>query len=638
MNLNPHKTLLIGFDGANPEFVERYLPDLPNFRRLIQGGSWGPMLSTVPVDTPTNWTALVTGATAATSHITGFAFYEPGASLRPDLRPSSDYARLRAAEFLWEAADRQGRRSIVVNYPFAWYSRELERTVIVGGDQISGGASRIMSWGCLATADRLVALEEAREIVLRPTEGGYAAELTFGQQDKLEWSATGLVRTGETIGEATGVVARLRTIPGSPPRLLIHNPAGAEVSRLRPGEWSDYVPLPFGSEEGWVRFLLVELSPQGDSLQLYHTMVTRSDGWTKPGAYAAQLLAEVGPYQQGMETGGMMELKGWLGAPGIEPDCEIIHKTGEILVGYAGLLAERMPDWDQLYIQLHSSDGLNHRRLGHLDPNHPCTTPERTALAEEWMRRNYITTDEILGWAAGLAERNDAVLAVVSDHSAIPTHTWVDTARPFQEMGWLHFDAEGRWDPRSRVRKMINHSIYVNAVGRQPEGVVAPEEYERVRDGIISALLAMRDPRTGECPIAVAARREDLASIGTDDPHFGDVVYLMRPGYTNQPASEGRLLTAEALARFLDEPAAALATGYGFHRSIQGNHHDYLPNAAYPGVCSNRAILLLHGPGIRAGHRIVNARTIDVAPTLAAIAGIEPPAQSEGQVLFDCLA
>ena len=35
------------------EMVERFLPDLPNFPRLIAGGSWGPMLSTIPCDTPT---------------------------------------------------------------------------------------------------------------------------------------------------------------------------------------------------------------------------------------------------------------------------------------------------------------------------------------------------------------------------------------------------------------------------------------------------------------------------------------------------------------------------------------------------------------------------------------------------------
>jgi len=249
---------------------------------------------------------------------------------------------------------------------------------------------------------------------------------------------------------------------------------------------------------------------------------------------------------------------------------------------------------------------------------------------------NYKATDWILGKAAELAERWGAVLAVVSDHSAVPTHTWVDVVRPFEERGWVYWDDNDWWDARrSKVRNMDNHSFHINLKGRQPDGIVDPDEYERMRDEIISTLMNLRDPRTGECPIAIAGRREDLASVGCDGPYFGDVVYLMRPGYTHQPAAQELKHTLERLARFLDDPEEGLTRGWALHRSIQGNHHDYLPNASYPGICSNRAILLLHGPGIHAGHRIRGARTIDVAPTLAALVGIEPPAQSEGHVLYD---
>jgi len=222
----------------------------------------------------------------------------------------------------------------------------------------------------------------------------------------------------------------------------------------------------------------------------------------------------------------------------------------------------------------------------------------------------------------------------LSDHSAVPTHTWADTARPFIEKGWLHFDADGKWDPSSsKIRKMINHSIYVNLKGRQPDGIVEPEECESVRDEVISTLLAMRDPRIGACPIALAARKEDLDGVGGNGPGFGDVIYLMRPGYTNQLVSEGMELTEAQLKRFTMDPEEASETGYSWHGYLRGNHHDYLPNASYPGVCSNRAILLAHGPGVRKGYKIRRARTIDVTPTLAWWTGTEPPAQSEGQVL-----
>lgn len=628
------RVVLVGFDGANPELVERYLPELPHFKRLIEGGCWGPMLSTVPVDTPTNWTALATGATAATSGITGFAFHAPGTSLAEEIGPSRDYARLRAAEFLWEAADRQGRRSIVINYPFAWYSRDLADSIIVGGDQISGGLARIAGSGCLCTPDRLDAVQDAQPLCLVREGESWSGPLVLGGGDRLEWSAVGLVRVPGTAPTATPAQAHLRTVPGPQPRLIVQTPDGREVANLTPSKWSAYLPLQFRGEEGWVRFFLVHLSEDGSSLQLFHTMVTRSQGWTRPGHYAQDLLQAVGPYQQGLETDGQMEASNWFGVYGMEADIELLDSTADILLGYAEHLCTQKPDWDYLYLQIHSTDGLNHRRLGHLDAAHPCTTPELTRLADRWLRANYRSLDRILGRAAVLAEEAGAVLFAVSDHSAIPTHTWVDTARPFQEKGWLVFDRDGRWDPtRSRVRKMINHSIYINLKGRQPDGIVSPADYEHVRDEIISILLAMRDPRNGACPIALAARREELASIGCDGPCFGDVVYFMRPGYTNQPASEGCLLTPEIASPVFDDPEQALARGWAFHRNLRGNHHDYLPNATWPGLCSNRAILLIHGPGIRRGMRIAGARTIDIAPTIAALTGMEPPAQCEGQIL-----
>lgn len=287
-----------------------------------------------------------------------------------------------------------------------------------------------------------------------------------------------------------------------------------------------------------------------------------------------------------------------------------------------------------LYAQLHSTDGMNHKRLCQIDPDCPLSNAEIAAETDSWFLELYKATDVILGRFLDVADEFGAAVVVASDHSAIPTHTWVDTARPFMEQNMLFFDNNGIWDQsRSRICKKINHSIYINLKGRQPEGIVEPVEYEPLRDEIIQTLLSMRDPRTGDCPIAVAARREDMDAIGANSENFGDIIYLMRPGYTNQPASEYEELTTERLSTFLADPQAGLRNGYCFHSSIQGNHHDYMPNASYGNVCSNRGVVLFHGPGIGTGVALQNAGTIDVTPTICAYLGIEPPADSEGKVL-----
>ena len=107
----------------------------------------------------------------------------------------------------------------------------------------------------------------------------------------------------------------------------------------------------------------------------------------------------------------------------------------------------------------------------------------------------------------------------------------------------------------------------------------------------------------------------------------------MRPGYTNQPASEFRQLDEQGLGAFVSDPIAGLRDGYCFHESIQGNHHDYLPNASYPGVCTNRGVALFFGPGIQAGGEIRNAMTIDIVPTICDYLGIDRPADCEGKII-----
>jgi predicted AlkP superfamily phosphohydrolase/phosphomutase len=54
--------------------------------------------------------------------------------------------------------------------------------------------------------------------------------------------------------------------------------------------------------------------------------------------------------------------------------------------------------------------------------------------------------------------------------------------------------------------------VSVALAGREPEGTVAPADYERVRDEIAESLLAFTDPDTGRHPIGAVRRREEVLS------------------------------------------------------------------------------------------------------------------------------
>jgi predicted AlkP superfamily phosphohydrolase/phosphomutase len=630
------RLLFIGLDGAAPELIERFLPELPNFNKLIKSGAWGAMLSTYPCDTPTNWTALATGATAATSGITGFAFHEPGSSLSKSGSAGRDYDKFRKAEFLWEALDRQGHKSLLLNYPFSWYSRDMKNTIIVGGDQIVGGISEHYGEGFFCSPD--LPPESGKPLrLLADKTGELHGEIVFQRTRKHLWTAVGVVETEEYQGFDCQIT--LKALPGKAPEVVL-SLNGQQLARLERGQWSSFVTIPANGELAYVRFYLASINEDCTGISLYHSRITRDRGFSKPDHVAEHLVHEIGPFQPGSETAhiAIHAYRGQNIALDIARD--ELRTIGETMVGYARTLMREHPDWRACFLQLHANDSLNHTLLADLDPNSPITTPEQRSYAEQAFLENYIETDRLLGNLLTIAEEKEALVVVVSDHGCLPTHTWISVSRALMDHGLMHFCDDGLWDPaHSKVRKMINGSLYINLKGRQPDGIVDPKEYEHTRDEIISALYGIRDPYTGNCPIRLAARREDVSHLGTDGPGWGDVIFAMKPGYTDQWDHEGGLVKPIQMGYSMltkEEQGAAIARGYGRSTGLRGNHHVYMPHNP-DCITSNRAILGFYGPGVKAGVGIKDARTIDIASTLAEYLRVEPPRQNEGQVLKNIL-
>lgn len=58
------RLMILGFDGAMPEHLEKFVAEgvMPNVAELMNSGAYARALPCPPVDTPTNWTTMVTGA------------------------------------------------------------------------------------------------------------------------------------------------------------------------------------------------------------------------------------------------------------------------------------------------------------------------------------------------------------------------------------------------------------------------------------------------------------------------------------------------------------------------------------------------------------------------------------------------
>jgi predicted AlkP superfamily phosphohydrolase/phosphomutase len=122
------RVAVIGLDCADPRLLfGPWLEELPNLRRLVAGGTWGPLASVDPPITVPAWSCMMTGRDPGELGIYGF-------------RNRSDHgydsltvadSRAVRVDRVWDHLGRAGRRVIVVGVP------QTSPPVEVNGDLVS---------------------------------------------------------------------------------------------------------------------------------------------------------------------------------------------------------------------------------------------------------------------------------------------------------------------------------------------------------------------------------------------------------------------------------------------------------------------------------------------------------------------
>lgn len=124
----PKKALIIGWDSAQPSRLDKHVKDgaLPTIKKMMENGVFAEnCLVPYPTVTPPNWTTIVTGAWAGTHGITDFHVHKPGDPL--DNVHQGFTTEDCQAEYIWESAEKAGKKVIVINYPCSWPPRGERR-------------------------------------------------------------------------------------------------------------------------------------------------------------------------------------------------------------------------------------------------------------------------------------------------------------------------------------------------------------------------------------------------------------------------------------------------------------------------------------------------------------------------------
>lgn len=380
------------------------------------------------------------------------------------------------------------------------------------------------------------------------------------------------------------------------------------------GKWSEPIFDIFtvDEEDKKVAYYIrnMEMNADGTEGRFYisHVLDTEDDTYFYPKHYCKDLMENVGPMcyfatiDRQTAIGDAMELESF----------DMINDWHMRATKY---LFDANPDWQLFYIHLHSIDLVNHHYMEQaVEGRYPDWKGRK-----EIIDKIYEINDKYLGTVLEYMDENTCV-AVCSDHAAIPRGVGCENpgigelsginAGVFEQLGYTKLISvpgiEGMYKIDWAHTKAIQHRtshVYINLKGRDPEGIVEPEEYDELVQQIISDMYNYRDPKTGKRVIAFAMDREEMESLGMGGEHCGDIFFQ-------------------------------LTKDFGFEH---GNSLQYVskPEEGYSLGC----VCVLAGMGFKHGETITRPiRNVDIVPTLCHLVGNRMPKETEGGVIYQALA
>ncbi len=603
------KVVVIGLDAPITKSLLKLMEEklLPNLDDLRKNGVWtNNCLVPHPTITPPNWTTIATGAYPGTHQITCFHIPEEGGYPgSPEICIQAFRSTDVKAETLWEAGERVGKRAIVINYPTTWPPK------MKNGIQIGGFGLHITDWRMREDGKGL----RGWQWFINLADHQCATTQDLPLTDKLSITLNRGWRSfpdGEYL-ETQVEVGKYNTLyPVQPIKLfLLINPQKGEVLgfkgkedespvfKVRRGEWSERAKLRFQTEKGereaYFKVKLLNLSDDGKEVKLYFTTFCSLQGATHPPEIAREIEEKI---DKGLPLRAMEDAVtlGWVD---YETYGEILDLENLWLAEVSHYLMKNK-EWDIYYMHAHAPDHTYHLIINNLDHSPDSRLRERLERLE---KNFYQSLDRMVGKIKeGAGE--DAIIAVVSDHGACPTHPQFEGLsinRILAQSGLLTYREDGRID-WGQTLAFEDRSVYVwvNLKSRFPFGIVEDGDYEEVRQRIIDALFSYRDPGTGRCPFAFVLRKEEAIMLGLRGERVGDVVF-------------------------------------GTYPEAPGEHGRHITSGEYS-LGSMKGMLMISGPGIKKGavlDRQVNIA--DLVPTICYITGLPVPRECEGAVIYQAL-
>ena len=677
------KVVLFAADGMRPDMVERYAQAgaMPTMRDLLQAGSKGDngLAQGFPPNTGVGWHTLATGTWPGEHGSTNNTFHRVGEG-NFNNRTSFGTTGILQADHIAQAVER--RRKTVVSVEWVG-SRNLvpglqgpvvdfreffsDRGVLVNYD-LPGQPALAQSFGVTYQRTELAAatgwtnapasFSPPREAQLRLRNTAFPASVNVERPydlyvyDSTNDNVTNYDRVLVLEASANKVIGATVTVPaGAAPNADPPVVQQGAVT-LAQGQWADVKVKLVGdraSQTAGFYLRLIELAPDLSRFRLYFTSLARANASFRGCTYSPNCATPLG-FEEELAS----RFPSSTAADFAPLEANIIDEDTYVQQGlfwknahfaYLRYIFQTLnvrPDL--LLLGNPVTDEFSHQFLGLVTPtdidgapnpyyddvNGDGTRDNRVEAREGYIRSAYHEADETLALGRQLMGGTPTTF-VTSDHGFAPQWYAVDAGTVLegaglQERGQTSNCRVGGGVTRAKACWAGGTAqIYVNLAGRDPGGVVPAADYERVRNQIIDAFQAVRDPANpGKQVIARIMKKEELRNVdGSDSLHpsrSGDVVVVTRPPYQFDASTPGKVV---AFSQFFGQ-------------------HGYLPNLVNIERNVNmHGAFIAAGPGIRRGATVRNVRAIDVAPTIAFLLDIRPgqvlagPQNARGRILYE---
>ncbi|OUQ82369.1 alkaline phosphatase family protein [Flavonifractor sp. An100] len=644
------KILFLGLDAAMPDLIKKFVAEgsMPNTAKLMEQGVFSRLETVFPPLTAAAWTAIVSGAGAGTNGVPSLMVKHAGEEL-DHWHTSFDRNEV-LCETLWDVAKRMGKKTALINWPVTFPMGAIS---VEDGCQLAGSLNPpfryffMPLWDVASSAcfsNQLLRCNQipgrAVKVEAKPAQGW--TNLPKSEKEPLEFEIT--VPPTYVEGYKMQVLIYASTAEGYDRMLVSESKDAAQaVTDITMGDYGPWITKVFDARDyrraGRFRFQILELSKDGKDFKLYQSSINMAEPYSVPASLSKEVEAVAGTYMEVDDPWAFMD--GWM-SPELYLDQLQMHADWW---GKATKYVLDHQQWDMAFSWVGTIDHIEHALYAGIEPKARVYDPEKAPFCWHMIRETYRQVDENIGRIMESVDLENTYVVLISDHGM--THLdWNPYVKEhLSRAGLLKYVLDLSTDDPSNLSidwsqtkchplEPCHAHIFINLKGRDPHGIVEPEDYEKVQEEIIRALYDMKDPETGAQVVALAIKKEESGTLGIYEgkgyDRVGDVIYAWKPGYMSHPfIYRSAIKYRDGSERIIANPE--LYEAAGLCRNFTGVH------LALPSLHDMHACMLMAGPGVTKYERKYAAKIIDVAPTISKLLGIDVPADAEGGVLYDIL-